>query len=246
MITFLFSNSIFLKSISLPENISYAVMINASDLINYEGGVKNAIKILFSTKKDSPIDIVRIAAHASDINKCEEIAVNLQTLGYQVFLNLMKISAMDSKSITKISKDIKSWNCIDALYFADSFGNMEPESISSVINSLSTHWNGDLGIHTHDNKNQALGNSLTAIEQGVTLIDATLLGMGRGAGNAKIEALMVEIVERNLGKYSPDALFPLVLKDFSLLQKEYNWGPNIYYFLSAIHGIHPTYIQEMS
>jgi len=48
-----------------------------------------------------------------------------------------------------------------------------------------------------------------------------------------------------LGEYFPDALFPLILQEFNKLQLQYQWGPNIYYYLSAIHGIHPTYIQEM-
>ena len=243
---FAYSEDDYLNSLSLPSNISYAVMINASDLINYEDGLEFAIKNLFSKKKDSPIDIIRIATHSSDIKECRSIAIALKNLGYRVFLNLMQISSLDAKSIANIVKDLKSWDCIDVFYFADSFGNMESESVSSVISTISSKWSGELGIHTHDNKNQALGNSLKAIEQGVTYVDATILGMGRGAGNAKMETLLVEIVQRGLGEYFPDALFSLVLKEFSLLQKEYNWGPNIYYFLSAIHGIHPTYIQEMS
>ena len=243
---FAYSEDKFLNSISLPSTISYAVMINASDLINYEDGYQKAINILFSKKKDSPIDIVRIASHVVDIKECRLIALALKDLGYKVCLNIMQISSMDSSSIAIASKDIYSWNCIDVLYFADSFGNMEPDLIASVINSISSQWKGDLGIHTHDNKNQALGNSLKAIEKGANYIDATLLGMGRGAGNAKTEALLVEINQRKFGEYFPDSLFPIVLDDFSSLQREYNWGPNIYYFLSAIHDIHPTYIQEMS
>ena len=242
---FAYSEDDFLNTLSLPSKISYAVMINASDLINYEDGLQNAINNLFSIKKDSPVDIIRIATHSSDIKECRTIAIALKNLGYRVFLNLMQISSLDVKSITNIAKDIESWDCIDAFYFADSFGNMDPDLVSSIISTISSHWSGELGIHTHDNKNQALGNSLKAIEQGITYVDATLLGMGRGAGNAKTEALLVEIVQRDLGKYFPDALFSLVLKDFSLLHKQYKWGPNIYYFLSAVHSIHPTYIQEM-
>jgi len=243
---FAYSEDDYLNSLSLPSNISYAVMINASDLINYEDGIERAIKNLFSKKKDSPIDIIRIATHSSDVKDCHTIAIALKNLGYRVFLNLMQISSLNAKSIANIAKDLESWGCIDAFYFADSLGNMEPELVSSVISTISSKWSGEMGIHTHDNKNQALGNSLKAIEQGITYVDATVLGMGRGAGNAKIEALLVEIVQRGLGKYFPDALFSLTLKEFSLLQKEYNWGPNIYYFLSAVHGIHPTFIQEMS
>jgi len=242
---FAYSEDDFLNTLSLPSKISYAVMINASDLINYEDGLQNAINNLFSIKKDSPVDIIRIATHSSDIKECRTIAIALKNLGYRVFLNLMQISTLDTKSITNIAKDIESWDCIDAFYFADSFGNMNPDLVSSIISIISSQWSGELGIHTHDNKNQALGNSLKAIEQGITYVDATLLGMGRGAGNAKTEALLVEIVQRDLGKYFPDALFSLVLKEFSLLQKQYKWGPNIYYFLSAVHSIHPTYIQEM-
>ena len=76
-------------------------------------------------------------------------------------------------------------------------------------------------------------------------MDATILGMGRGAGNTKMENLLVEITDKNLGSYHPDKIFHLALKEFTKLQEQYKWGSSIYYYLSAVHGIHPTYIQEM-
>jgi 4-hydroxy 2-oxovalerate aldolase len=86
---------------------------------------------------------------------------------------------------------------------------------------------------------------MIAIENKVSYIDATILGMGRGAGNTKMETLLVEVLENKLGAYNPDALFPIVLKDFSELKKKYDWGSSIYYYLSAVHSIHPTYVQEL-
>ena len=163
---FAYSEDDFLNTLSLPSNISYSVMINAGDLINYEDGLENAINNLFSKKKNSPVDIIRIAAHSSEIKECQSIAIVLKQLGYRVFLNIMQISTLETKSITNLAKDIESWDCIDAFYFADSFGNMEPELVSSIMSTISSQWNGELGIHTHDNKNQALGNSLKAIEYG--------------------------------------------------------------------------------
>ena len=242
---FAYSADEYLNSLSLPTNIEVAVMVNARELINYDGGIEKAIRILFSEKKKSPVDIVRIATHSSDFEQCFAIAKMLQILGYRVFLNLMQVSSLDLKDLSDMAQQIENWNCIEVLYFADSFGNMSPESVATIVTTITTKWSGALGIHTHDNKGQALANSINAIEYGVTYIDSTLLGMGRGAGNAKTETLLVEIVERDLGEYYPDALFPLILQDFHLLQNQYNWGPNIYYFLSAVHGIHPTYIQEM-
>jgi len=235
----------FLKSLQLPSGIDYAVMINASDLINYDNGIDEAVCNLFSEKNESLVDIVRIAAHSKDLKSCEKIAKKLTTLGYRVFLNIMQISSLDSNSISHLARKVQSWESIEVLYFADSLGNMDSDSVSMIIKSIKKEWDGLIGIHTHDNKNQALSNSLKAIGDGVSFIDATILGMGRGAGNARMEDLLVELVSKGFEKYNPDAIFPLVIDDFSVLKNKYEWGTNIYYFLSAMHNIHPTYIQEM-
>jgi len=235
----------FLKSLQLPSEIDYAVMINASDLINYDNGIDEAISNLFSKKNVSLVDIVRIAAHSKDLKGCEEIAKKLTALGYRVFLNIMQISSLDSNSISDLAQKVNTWGSIEVLYFADSLGNMESDSVSMIVNAINKQWDGPIGIHTHDNKNQALSNSLKAIGDGVTFVDATVLGMGRGAGNARMEDLLLELASRGFKKYYPDAIFPLVIDDFSVLKNKYEWGTNIYYFLSAMHNIHPTYIQEM-
>ena len=121
------------------------------------------------------------------------IAISLKNLGYKVCLNIMQISSMDSKAIAIASKNIFSWKCIDVLYFADSFGNLEPESIESIISVMSSQWKGDLGIHTHDNLGLALSNTLRALDEGVTWLDSTVTGMGRGPGNARTEELAIEL-----------------------------------------------------
>lgn len=242
---FAYSTDEYLYSINLPKDLPIAIMVNASELINYKNGIAAAVNILFKSKVDSPVDIVRIATRANDIEECSVIAKLLHNLGYRVFLNLMQVDALEKDELILISNLISKWEVIEVLYFADSFGCMEPDTVKQITEFISQGWSGPLGIHTHDNKGLALSNSIAAHESGIQYIDSTLCGMGRGAGNAKTEYLLVEIMQRGLGEYFPDALFPLVLNEFSKLQNKYKWGPNIYYFLSAIHGIHPTYIQEM-
>jgi len=242
---FAYSTDKYLEKLKFPKNIDISVMINAKEIIESELGVKAALDSLFSKKSRSPVDIVRIATRIDDIDMCSDIANILYQLGYRVFLNLMQIDSVDRPTLRGLGKQIQSWNSVEVLYFADSFGNMNFDSIGNVVETIKLEWNGDIGLHAHDNKGHALINSLSAIDFGVSYIDATILGMGRGAGNTKMETLLVEIINRNLGEYCPDALFPLVLQDFKKLQEEYNWGSSIYYYLSAVHGIHPTYIQEM-
>ena len=237
---FAYSTDEYLNSISLPKDVSIAVMINASDFISADAGMVNAVEQVFVEKNDSVVDIVRIATRAKDVMQCQALAEKINNLGYRVFLNLMQVDAVESDELSRVATTISSWGTIDVLYFADSFGSMEPASVQEIVAVVRLGWHGALGIHTHDNKGQALANSLAARDAGVTYIDSTMSGMGRGAGNAKTEYLLVELMRRNAGRYFPDALFPLVLQDFHKLQLKHQWGPNIYYYLSAIHGIHPT------
>ena len=235
----------FLNTLNLPNDLLIAVMVNADQLINYEKGVEAAINLLFKSAADSPVRIVRVAMKAEDVCFVKLIAKSLYDLGYKVFINLMQIDLLEKTEIIEIAQTVRDWGVVEVLYFADSFGSMEVRDITGVIATLSGIWDKDLGIHAHDNKGLALVNCLSAIENGVNYIDATLLGMGRGAGNARIENLLIEITQRGIGDYYPDALFPLVTNEFQDLKDNHNWGGNIFYFLSAVHRIHPTYVQKL-
>jgi 4-hydroxy 2-oxovalerate aldolase len=152
------------------------------------------------------------------------------------------------KSTTLISEAAKACeqaNCIDVLYFADSLGNMNSEECLRIIKALKSEWSGELGIHAHDNTSQALSNSIFSAEQGVTFIDSTITGMGRGAGNVKTEILLTEISLRSKKEYSPSALYRVVLDTFESMQKQCGWGTSLLYHVGAKKNIHPTYIQQL-
>ncbi|MNJ43002.1 4-hydroxy-2-oxovalerate aldolase [compost metagenome] len=124
-------------------------------------------------------------------------------------------------------------------------GSMNPDQMALVINWLRKHWTGSLGVHTHDNMGLALQNSLRSMIEGVTWIDATVTGMGRGPGNAKTEYLALEIAENRGTKLNLVPLMALIKKTFAPMQYQHGWGTNTYYYLAGRYGIHPTYIQEM-
>jgi len=91
----------------------------------------------------------------------------------------------------------------------------------------------------------ALANCIRAIEQGVTWIDTTVLGMGRGPGNARTEYLAIELETRLGRKMNHTPLLDLIDKYFKPMQQEYGWGSNPYYYMAGKNGIHPTYVQTM-
>lgn len=242
---FAYSTDEYISSLPLPEEITIAVMVNAGELLTFTEGPEAAIDQLFTPCNMSPVDLVRVATHIRDLPACRGLVSQLKTLGYQVAINLMQAANLDNKDLEQHAAQVAEWDVVDILYFADSFGNMNPTDIKDMVSSLRKEWSGTLGIHAHDNKGQALANCVAAIESGVSFVDSTVLGMGRGAGNTRTENLLVELTQRGFETYYPDAVFPLVLHEFKRLQKHFCWGPNLYYYLSATYGIHPTYIQEM-
>lgn len=242
---FAYSTDEFLKSLPLPKNVDIAVMVDAKDMLQYPTGPRMAISTLFAEAKESPVKMVRVAVHSSLAMECAEILKQLKDLGYYTALNLMQVSGETDERLREIARSISQWQTVDVLYFADSLGNLTPDRVSEIVDSLRSEWKGSMGIHTHDNMGQALNNSLKAIECGVEWIDGTVLGMGRGAGNMRIEHLLLELKNHQIGDYYPDAVYPIVIDDFEELKKQYGWGPNLLYYLSGSYGIHPTYVQEM-
>ena len=133
---------------------------------------------------------------------------------------------------------------IDILYFADSLGSMMPSEVIKITKLLNKKWKDKLGIHTHNNKNLALINSLSAINNGCTFCDSTIMGMGRGAGNVSTESLMMELNHQKLFMGDTTNLQKCI-PQFEELQRSYKWGSNLYYHFAANNSIHPTYPQTL-
>ena len=99
-------------------------------------------------------------------------------------------------------------------------------------------------ISCANNMGQAVSNTITAIELGCNWVDCTVTGMGRGAGNAETEYLLLEPKIRKPMK-KLDSLFGLTVPHFEVMKKSYGWGASVPYYIGAIKSIHPTYVQEL-
>jgi 4-hydroxy 2-oxovalerate aldolase len=240
---FAYSTDAYLRTLPIPEGMTVAVMVNADDLICSE--ISAAVDALFVPALTSVVSVVRIAAHLKHVSPCREIADRLSTLGYRVILNVMQAGSYASVELTKVAAEVDGWGSVEALYFADSLGNMDVSSVRETTAAFAAGWRKPIGFHGHNNRGLGVVNTLAALDAGVTYVDSTILGMGRGAGNAQTEALLVELARRGATKYTPEAVFPLVLSEFAELQRQCGWGQNLYYYLAAEYGIHPTYIQEL-
>ncbi len=235
----------FINSLQIPRSdLRLAVMVNGSDLLKYSSEPASAVDRLFAPASKSPVHIVRIACHVHKVQQTLPAVFRLHQLGYTTTMQLMQIGGLTWQKLVDLSAAFA--DCpLDVLYFADSLGGMVQDDVRYTVQALRTYWQGPLGFHAHNNMQWALANSIQAIELGVTWIDGTVLGMGRGPGNTCTEYLAIEFENRLQRRMNHTPLLDLISKHFKELQKKYQWGPNPFYYMAGKYGIHPTYVQTM-
>ena len=251
-----FSTDLFIDNLTIPIELTdkIGVMVNGSELIpktieslrieDQEAEQIAILEKLFKHKSLSRISLVRIACHLHEFEACLPASKWLHEKGYLVGFNLMQIADRSKEEITTLAKKASNYP-IDVLYFADSMGGLNSEQVSQIITAFNKGWNGAMGIHTHDNMGKAISNSLQAVSDGVTWVDSTVTGMGRGPGNAQTEYLTMALETHRKNTGNLTKLFNLIRKHFKPLQTKHGWGINPYYYMAGQNGIHPMYIQEM-
>lgn len=234
----------FIRTLDVPNGLKLGVMVNASDLVKHPDGMEDALSKLFAHASESPVTLVRVACHVHEFEAALPASKWLKSQGYIVGYNLMQIADRSFSEIKTLAAMANKYP-LDVLYFADSMGGLNPEQTSEIIQVIRMEWKGPLGIHTHDNMGYALANSMRAVEEGVTWIDGTVTGMGRGPGNVKTEYLAIELEPFRQVPCNIIPLMKIIDNFFKLMQQNCGWGTNTYYYLAGKYGIHPTYIQEM-
>ena len=177
----------------------------------------------------------RIATKPNRISQGIALAKKIKNAGFEVGLNIMYLSAWEEyDDFFDQLKGIE--NHIDYLYMADSYGAVLPDYIVKTVKKLKSITSVKLGYHGHNNLEMGLINALKAIEHGVEIIDASVTGMGRGAGNLKTELLLTYLAAEKLKEVNFEHLDALV-NQFESLQATYKWGNNLAYMVSGANSI---------
>tara|TARA_B100000700_G_scaffold329329_1_gene450587 strand:- start:4943 stop:6559 length:1617 start_codon:yes stop_codon:yes gene_type:complete len=235
----------FINRLDIPNDINIALMINIDDLLLESQFNSEMIEKIVPLNSDkSKVKLFRIACRIDDFKVIAPAFNLLKKKGYQTAVNIMQISEMNENQLNIIGKLATEFD-IDILYLADSLGSLIPDDIFHIVRNLRVTWKGSIGFHAHDNKGLALINTFKAIENGISWIDSTVNGMGRGAGNTKTEELLLSLDNNKKDKSYLIPLLKMINDDFKKLKERYCWGTNPYYFLAAEFSIHPTYIQTI-
>ena len=136
-------------------------------------------------KNESPIDLVRVATYIHTIPAAADMIEDAAAKGYETTCNIMAISQAQENDV-RTALEIIGQTSVDAFYVVDSYGSLYPEQIARISDlylNIAAKYGKKVGIHAHNNQQMAFANTIEAVGDGVDWLDATYLGMGRGAGN---------------------------------------------------------------
>jgi 4-hydroxy 2-oxovalerate aldolase len=214
---------------------------------SYKGSYHPEIAVMFdigridlnglANKKDSPVDMIRTACYVPQIDKALDTVKRAKDKGYKTTLNIMAVSAAIESELNEALQDVSKTPEVDYLYLVDTYGAFYSEQITYYLNLYKKYVPVEkLGFHGHNNIQLAYANTQQCIIEGVNLLDATINGMGRGAGNCPLELLLGFL--RN-PKFDVKPIYKVIQKQFAPLRKEMEWGYNDIYGISGLLNQHP-------
>jgi 4-hydroxy 2-oxovalerate aldolase len=191
-------------------------------------------------KSQSVIDIIRVATYIHQIPTALDMIKDAADKGYRVTLNLMAISVIQERELEE-ALEVLSATPICALFIVDSFGAYYSEQIRDLTVMFMKAVEGtgiEVGMHAHNNQMLAYANTLEALIVGANRLDATINGMGRGAGNCPLELLLGFLKNP---KFRLRPVLDCIQRHFLPLQRrgEMEWGYRIPYMITGQLNQHP-------
>ena len=181
------------------------------------------------------VDMVRMAIDPQNLASAIRLAEGIKKLGFEVGFNVMYMSKWNQYG--DFINELKNVDGIaDYFYMVDSYGGVYPQDVIETIGLVKANTSCKIGFHGHNNLELALINTLTAIEHGVEMIDSTILGMGRGAGNVKTE-LMLSVLNTKFGWDVDFNSLGNAVDAFEPLLKKHEWGTNLPYMISGSNSL---------
>jgi 4-hydroxy 2-oxovalerate aldolase len=187
-------------------------------------------------KSQSPFSMIRVACYMKDVAKAIAISDLIMNKGYESTVNIMAVSTNTVREIEEGLDDL-SRSSVPVVYVVDSYGAMYCEDVTSLVKQYRAALPGKtIGIHTHNNRQLAFGNTIQAIIDGANMLDASVYGIGRGPGNCCLELLLSFLQNP---AYNMRPVLQLIQDYYLPLREKIEWGYIIPYMITGMLNEHP-------
>lgn len=187
-------------------------------------------------RSESLLDLIRVATYARDTEKAIELGTLFHERGYETTINIMALSNVMDNELNEALAMIGD-SPIDVVYIVDSYGSLDPDDMRFLVEKFKRSLKHKrLGVHTHNNMQLAFANTLAAADLGVELLDASVYGMGRAAGNTPTELLLAKLTNPN---YSLRPVLGMIERHMLKLREKEEWGYLIPDMITGTLDEHP-------
>ena len=189
-------------------------------------------------KKDSVLDMIRVATYISQIPTALDMVKDAHDKGYETTVNLMAASIIPERELRE-GLELLAASEAKAIYLVDSFGAFYSEQVHYLVKTYLSHCKPvgkEVGMHMHNNLQLAFANTIVGITLGANFLDATMAGLGRGAGNCPMELLLGFL---HNPKYELRPVLDCVQNHIEPMRAKLLWGYDLPYLLTGLLNQHP-------
>lgn len=194
-------------------------------------------------KSKSPLSMIRVASYIHQIPLALDMVKDAHDKGYETCINIMAISTIREQELDE-GLEMLAESEVENIYLVDSFGSLYSEQISYLARKYTKYARSggkEVGIHAHNNLQLAYSNTIEAICKGVNMLDATMAGLGRGAGNCPLELLIGFL---HNPKYRLRPVLECIQNHIEPMRKELGWGFDYSYMMTGLLNRHPARAME--
>ena len=187
---------------------------------------------------ESVIDMIRVATYIHQIPTALDMVKDAHDKGYETSLNLMAASTVPESELEG-ALELVAGSDADAIYLVDSFGSFYSEQVRSLLGMYLRHARAGgktVGMHAHNNQQLAYANTIEAAIGGANMLDSSMAGLGRGAGNCQTE-LLVGFLHNPRYRLRP--VLECIQHYIEPLRAELGWGYDIPYMITGLLNQHP-------
>ncbi|NUQ65218.1 MAG: nucleoid-structuring protein H-NS [Pirellulales bacterium] len=189
-------------------------------------------------KQQSVLDVIRVAFYVNQVAEAVDMIKDAHDKGYEVTANLMAVSRVQEAEIDQ-ALELLAETPATTIVVVDSFGSLYAEQIEILVKKYLSYGKAtgkEVGIHAHNNQQLAFANTIEAIIHGANRADASMAGLGRGAGNCPME-LLIGFLRNPKFKIRP--IYELLQDHLEPLRAKVEWGPYVQYNITGQLNQHP-------
>lgn len=197
---------------------------------------------------DSCLDGMRVIFKKGVMHEAMDYCAKVKALGYKVCSQLVSITSYSDEELMELIalvNEVKPY----AVSMVDTYGLLTPDELIHYYDLLDEFVDEEIsiGFHAHNNFQLAFANSITFLKKETrhnVIVDGTILGMGKSAGNAPIELIMMDL-NKNYGKsYDVAHILEAIEESVVKFQTQYRWGYQPFFYLCATNECHPSYVSQ--